>query len=362
MQIRKGCSMAKQAVAGTAVDWTEAGLVPDVVVRHGIRRLLRQRLAEIHADDCELSAAALSGFVDMMEAAGIAPQPARANEQHYEVPAEFFAAVLGAERKYSCCYWTDAAGGLDRAEADALRITAMRAQLADGQAVLDLGCGWGSLSLWIARHYPASRVTAVSNSRSQHDYIVAEAGRRGLGNLTVLTRDMNDFDTDQRYDRIVSVEMFEHMRNYGRLFARIGRWLDDDGLFFLHIFCHRTTPYEFIDRGAGDWMSRHFFAGGMMPSNDLPLHFQQDLQIVDRWRWNGRHYARTSNAWLANMDRNRDRILPILRQTYGTQAAPTWWSRWRIFFMACAEMFDFADGEEWYVGHYLFRRQARQGG
>lgn len=348
--------MAMQAAADRAMDWTESGLVPDTVVRHGIRRLLRRRLEDIHADDCELSVAALNGFVTMMNESDIAPLPERANEQHYEVPARFFAEILGDYRKYSCCFWQDGSDDLSDAEAEALRISAERAQLADGQSVLDLGCGWGSMSLWIAERYPSSNVTAVSNSRSQHDYIVTEARRRGLRNLIVLTRDMNDFDTTRRFDRVVSIEMFEHMRNYGRLFGRVASWLESGGLFFMHIFCHRSTPYEFVDNGSKDWMSRHFFAGGIMPSNDLPLHFQRDLVIRDRWRWNGRHYAKTSNVWLERMDQRRSRVMPILRETYGADHAETWWVRWRIFFMACAELFDFNNGEEWYVGHYLFSR------
>jgi len=347
-----------QAVADRAVNWTEQGLVPDSVIRHGIRRLLRQRLDELCADDCELGAANLSGFVEMMRASPIAPMPERANEQHYELPPEFFVETLGRHRKYSCCYWPDGIDDLDRAESEALRLTCRRAGIADGMRVLDLGCGWGSASLWIAEHYPNTQVTAVSNSRPQRDFIAGLAAERGLGNVDAILCDMNHFNTDRRFDRVVSVEMFEHMRNYERLFERVAGWLESDGRFFMHIFCHRDTPYEFVDRGPGDWMSRHFFTGGIMPSDDLPLYFQHHLAITEHWRWSGVHYARTSNAWLRNMDDRRERIIPIMERVYGKGQAGKWFMRWRMFFMACAELFDFRNGQEWYVGHYLFERQS----
>ncbi len=340
-----------------AIEWTELGsIVPDKVIRHGIRRLLRQRLNEISANDCEASAALEADFVRMMNRSEIAPLPHLANEQHYEVPAEFFAHVLGQHRKYSSCHWPEEMATLEQAEARALRITCERAELADDMDILELGCGWGSLTLWMAEKYPNSRITGVSNSTSQREYILAAAAERGLNNVSVLTRDMNDFRTEHRFDRIVSVEMFEHMRNYKLLFSRIHDWLREDGRFFMHIFCHRSTPYEFVDRGPGDWMSRHFFSGGIMPSDSLPLHFQKHLQLVDHWRWDGRHYERTANAWLDNMDAHREQIMPLLVSTYGEADASRWWTRWRIFFMSCAELFGFRDGQEWWVGHYLFRR------
>ena len=341
-----------------AIEWTELGsFVPDSVIRHGIRRLLRRRLDEIDAGDCERAAEITDRFVRMMDQSVVAPVPHLANEQHYEVPAEFFAQVLGRHRKYSSCYWPDGVEDLDAAEEQALRLTCERAGIADGMDILELGCGWGSLTLWMAEHYPNSVITAVSNSRSQREFILSRARERGLGNVGVLTRDMNDFQSEQTFDRVVSVEMFEHMRNYRTLFGRIADWLRDDGQFFMHIFCHRSTPYEFVDRGPGDWMSRHFFSGGIMPSDDLPLRFQDRLEIAARWRWDGRHYERTSNAWLANMDARRGAIMPSLIWTYGKEEAGRWWMRWRIFFMACAELFGYHDGQEWWVGHYLFRRR-----
>jgi cyclopropane-fatty-acyl-phospholipid synthase len=343
--------------ANTILEWTERGLVPDSVIRAGIRRLCRQRLKDICANDPQASGRLLEDLVRSMNAAPVALLPERANEQHYEVPPAFFDAVLGQHRKYSCCYWDDTSGDLGQAEAAALRITCERAGIEDGQAVLDLGCGWGSLSLWIAERYPACAVTAVSNSAPQRRHIERLAVKRGLVNVRVLTRDMNDFAPDGRYDRIVSVEMFEHMRNYRELFRRIAGWLKPDGRFFMHIFCHRSCAYEFIDAGPTDWMGRHFFSGGIMPSDDLPLRFQEDLRLLRRDRWNGQHYQRTANAWLDNMDRCRDAILPILAATYGEDRAEQWFQRWRIFFMACAELFGMEDGREWYVAHYLFARR-----
>jgi cyclopropane-fatty-acyl-phospholipid synthase len=340
------------------LDWTEMGLVPDNVIRLGIRRLLRERLDEISASDCEWVAADQEQFIELMNESTIAPLPELANEQHYEVPAEFFNLVLGQRRKYSCSYWDENCHSLDAAEVTALELTAARAQLRDGQSVLDLGCGWGSFSLWAAERFPSSNFTAVSNSHSQHAAIQAEAERLGLDNLTVLTRDMNDFEPEGRFDRIVSIEMFEHLRNYSVMFARLSRWLTADGLFFMHIFCHRSAAYEFVDTGPSDWMTRHFFAGGIMPSDDLPLRFQDHLKLRKRWRWDGRHYEKTANAWLGNMDHQKHEILPIISATYGTEHAQQWWMRWRIFFMACAELFGYADGQEWWVSHYLFEAKA----
>ncbi|MEO1248010.1 MAG: cyclopropane-fatty-acyl-phospholipid synthase family protein [Pseudomonadota bacterium] len=344
------------AVTAKALNWTEMGLVPDPVIRAGIRRLLERKRSEIRSGDVEHASNVTNRFVEMMNASPIALVPEQANEQHYEVPAAFFDEVLGKHRKYSCCYWPKHVSSLDEAECAALELTAERAGIADGMQVLDLGCGWGSLSLWIAEHYPNSSVTSVSNSRSQREHIMAAAKTRGLDNVDVHVCDMNDFEAPGSYDRVVSLEMFEHMRNYGVLFEKISRWLKPDGRFFMHVFAHRTTPYEFIDRGESDWMTRYFFTGGIMPSADLPLRFADHLAIENRWFWNGSHYAKTSNAWLANMDSRKAAIMPILRDTYGADDADRWWMRWRMFFMACAELFDFDTGDEWFVAHYRFRR------
>ena len=345
--------------AQTALQWSEQGYVPDKVIRHGIRRLLAERLIEIQHDNCSSMADEQYHFIKNMKDAPVAVVPEKANEQHYEVPATFFDMVLGEHRKYSCCYWTDDTDSLDTAEANALEETCQHAKLEDGQDILELGCGWGSLSLWMAEHYPNSRITAVSNSHSQRDHIVSKATERGIDNLNIITCDMNDFDIDQQFDRIVSVEMFEHMRNWSQLYQNVSRWLKDDGLFFKHIFVNRGVPYLFLELDESDWMSRHFFSGGMMPSDDLPLHFQQHLALQRQWRWQGTHYEKTSNAWLSNMDANKELLWPILESTYGKGQAQKWWMRWRMFFMACAELFAFNNGQEWYVSHYLFEKSAR---
>ena len=344
------------AVISRAVGWTELGLVPDTVVRAGIRRLLEHKRQEICADDLEHAANELNQFVAMMNRSPIALVPELANEQHYEVPSDFFEHVMGDHLKYSCGYWPAGIETLTEAEEAALQVTVKRAGIEDGMQVLDLGCGWGSLSLYIAENFPAASVTSVSNSSSQREFIARTARERGLQNIKVLVQDMNDFEIEDRFDRIVSVEMFEHMRNYGELFHSISRWLASDGKFFMHIFCHRSTPYEFIDKGPGDWMSRYFFSGGIMPSADLPLRFGDPLTIDRRWHWNGRHYSKTCEAWLAQMDINKDRIMPVLAECYGAENASLWWQRWRVFFMACSELFNYDGGNEWYVGHYLFRK------
>jgi cyclopropane-fatty-acyl-phospholipid synthase len=342
--------------ARIAIDWVEQGLVPDAVVRAGVRRLCEQRRKEISADDCAAAARATEAFVRKMDASEIAPVPYLANAQHYEVPAEFFALALGPHRKYSSAWWPDGTTSLAEAEAAALAATCERAALVDGDSILELGCGWGSLTLWMAQRYPRSRITAVSNSQSQRAWILAEAARRGVGNVDVITADMNEFAIDASFDRIVSVEMFEHMRNWRALFARVHHWLRPGGTFFMHVFCHRSSPYLFVDGGASDWMSRHFFSGGMMPSDELPLRFQDRLRFVRRWRWDGRHYQKTANAWLANVDARSADALAVLASSYGEADAAQWLRRWRIFFMACAELFGYRDGQEWWVSHYLFER------
>jgi cyclopropane-fatty-acyl-phospholipid synthase len=347
---------AMSGVTEKAVSWTESGLVPDPVIRAGIRRLLDSKRKEIRSGNVEFAANTLNRFVEMMNSSPIALVPHLANEQHYEVPAEFFTQVMGEHLKYSCCFWENDEASLSDAEAAALGLTVKRADIHDGMNVLDLGCGWGSLSLWIAEHFPNATVRSVSNSRTQHDYITAQAQQRGIENIQVSVCDMNDFTTSEKFDRVVSVEMFEHMRNYGELFRRIDDWLNPDGRFFMHIFCHRTTPYEYIDKGPGDWMSRFFFSGGIMPSADLPLRFAEHLKIEKQWNWNGQHYERTCNAWLEKMDAGKEQIMPVLAACYGEADAKLWWQRWRIFFMACAELFAWDEGSEWFVSHYRFRK------
>jgi cyclopropane-fatty-acyl-phospholipid synthase len=342
--------------ARLAIDWTEQGLVPDRMIRAGIRRLLKQRIGEIDAEDAEAAGRRIERFVASMDEAPIALSPELANEQHYEVPAAFYGLALGPHRKYSACYWPEGVTTLGEAEATALAATCERAGLADGMHVLELGCGWGSLTLWMAEQFPRCRITAVSNSHSQRAHITREADRRGFRNVEVLTADMNRFQAPRTYDRVVSVEMFEHMRNWRRTFAGVHSWLKPGGRFFMHVFAHRAVPYAFEARDDSDWMSRLFFSGGMMPSDELAARFQDHMRLVRRWRWDGTHYQRTAEAWLANLDSRRDDVLAVLAETHGAEDAGVWLQRWRIFFMACAELFGFRQGQEWWVSHYLFER------
>jgi cyclopropane-fatty-acyl-phospholipid synthase len=337
-----------------AIELAERRLVPDAVVRFGIRRLLEQRLREQHVHDSDRRTDALNTFVNEMASGPIAVATRSANEQHYEVPPEFFRIVLGPALKYSSCLWPEGIDDLAAAEELMLDATCERAEIADGMEVLDLGCGWGSLSLWIARKFTTSRVLAVSNSKPQGDFIRNRAAANGLDNVEVVTADMNDFATDRRFDRVVSVEMFEHMRSWPRLFERIATWLRPDGAFLLHVFCHRDLAYRYEDRSSGDWMARHFFTGGIMPSEDLPRRFPEHLIVETQWRVGGLHYSRTLEAWLDRMDDRRGELLRLFQSVYGDDAA-RWFARWRMFFMACSELFRFRGGEEWFVSHTLMR-------
>ena len=345
--------------ASFALTLAEKGLLPDVLIRKGIQKLCRSRLNEIQENDCENAQSALIEFIAQMKTSAIAPLPEKANAQHYEIPAAFYHYCLGGHRKYSSCFWSPETQTLDEAEQLALSQTCAHARIQDGQDILELGCGWGSLTLWMARHYPNANITGVSNSASQREYILQQASLLGLANLNILTVDMNVFDTEKTFDRIVSVEMFEHMRNYQVLYANVARWLKGDGLFFKHIFVHRYAPYTFDVKSDDDWMSQYFFSGGMMPSDDLPLYFQDHLKIIDKWRWSGTHYEKTANAWLANMDENEAVLTPILQGIYGNADAEIWRQRWRLFFMACAELFGYNQGQTWWVSHYLFEKKLK---
>lgn len=343
----------------TGISAVERGYVPDLITRFAIRQLCRERLRDMQAPREQTVLAAQRAFIESMSTAPIAPLPAKANEQHYELPPEFFAAVLGPHRKYSCCLWDDSTTTLEAAEEAALQATCEHAELCDGQDILELGCGWGSLSLWMASRFPNSRITAVSNSAGQRYLIESLAAERGLKNLQVITADMNQFcpggtgPRRQKFDRVVSVEMFEHMRNYELLLARIATWLQPEGKLFVHLFCHRQLTYPFETEGASNWMGRYFFTGGNMPSQSLLGHFHHDLTVTRQWVWNGLHYQRTADAWLHRLDAQQETVLPILVDTYGAGQARQWLHRWRMFFLAVSELFGYGLGSEWFVSHYL---------
>ncbi len=343
-----------RSMVGFAEGLLEKGLLPDSVIRFGMRRLLAETLALERKDGLEQRQERLMRLIQTMRSAPIAVATREANEQHYELPTEFFRFCLGRHLKYSSCFYITGNESLTEAESIMLDKTAQRAELSDGQDILEFGCGWGSLSLFMAARFPRSRITAVSNSRTQKLYIDSQAKERGINNLEVITCDMNVFATDRHFDRIVSVEMFEHMRNWGALLAKAASFLKPQGKLFIHIFTHKEFAYFYDHKDSSDFIGRYFFTGGIMPSDDLLLYFQDHVRIEDHWQVAGTHYSKTARAWLENMDSHKKEIMPILLATYGQKEYIKWWHYWRIFYMACEELWGYSGGSEWMVSHYRF--------
>lgn len=350
--------LPKDAAAPGLLGLAERGMLPDVLVRFGIRQRCTQRLRDEGLSDPALLSAHAAQMLADLRASPVAIETNMANEQHYELPPRFFELCLGRRLKYSCAWFERTDKTLDEAEEAMLALTCERADLTDGQDILELGCGWGSLTLWMAERYPKARILAVSNSRPQREFIEARCRERGFYHVRVLTEDMNRLVLPlDAFDRVVSVEMFEHVRNYGALLGRIASWLRRDGILFVHIFCHRTLLYPFETDGEDNWLGRHFFTGGLMPAADTLLWFQRDLAIEQRWLMSGHHYRDTANAWLRNHDQNRDAVIDVLESTYGIACAKLWHQRWRMFWMACAELFGYRGGQEWIVAHYRFGKR-----
>ena len=336
------------------IKFAENGTLPDFLIKIGIERLCNERLKWANRIGPEALQEHHQKWVSILKDSPIALVPEKANEQHYELPTDFFKLCLGKNLKYSCGYWNLNTKDLDASEVIMLEKTANRAQISDNMDILELGCGWGSLTCYMAKKYPNSNITAVSNSNDQRLYIENKCENEGIKNVKVITCDMNDFNIDLKFDRVVSVEMFEHMRNYKLLLQKISKFLKDNGKLFVHIFTHHTMVYPFEDNGPADWMAREFFSGGLMPSHNLLLNFQDDLKIESQWKVSGTHYSKTSYAWLNEMDRNKTEIMNIFNETYGKENAKMWFQRWRIFYLSCAVMFGMKNGTEWGVSHYRF--------
>lgn len=344
------------------IDMTELGMVPSPLVRMGIRKLCKERLISLSESELK-DPQAIQKYIEMLKQAPVAIATDAANDQHYEVPAEFFLGCLGPHRKYSCAYWPEGCSSLEEAENLSLQITMDRAEITDGMKILELGCGWGSLTLSMARRFPNSSIIAVSNSSSQREFIMAQAAKQNLKNIEILTRDVRSMETvgpnPNYFDRVISVEMFEHLRNYETMLSRISRWLTSEGKLFVHIFTHKKYPYVFETEGSDNWMGQYFFTGGQMPSHSLLKSFQKDLTIQKEWSWDGTHYQKTSEAWLVNLDKNKDEVMRIFEKVYGSSQSIRWFNRWRVFFLAVAELFGYDQGKEWGVSHYLFSKKGQ---
>jgi len=340
---------------------SEKAILPDAVIRAGIRSLCRSRLRDLRAGSLTDECQSYENHVRMLVQSQIAVQTQAANAQHYEVPPKFFEYALGPNLKYSSCFFPVPSSSLEEAELEALRQTMERAELQDGQEILELGCGWGSLTLAMAKRFPNAKITAISNSAPQRLFIENKAHVLGLTNITVMTYNLANAESLElkQFDRIVSVEMMEHLRNYERFFAKVSSWLKPTGAMFVHIFTHREASYLFETEGEDNWMGRHFFTGGQMPAHTLFSRFQNHLKLKQTWMWSGEHYSLTSEHWLKNLDNNRSAVLQLFRESMAQTEAEILVQRWRMFFMACAELFGYADGKEWGVSHYLFENRRK---
>ena len=355
MSIKDSKSALGLPFAGKLIELAEQGRLPDSTVRYGIRRLCKKRLKDEFIDHPEYQQDRYQKLIEELRTSPIAIETEAANTQHYEVATDFYLASLGKRLKYSCAYYPDTNTTLDQAEEEMLALYSKRAELDNDQRILELGCGWGSLTLWMAEKYPRSKITAISNSSTQKSYIDHLCRESGFDNVTVITADVNNLELESaQFDRVISIEMFEHMRNYRQLFERISNWLTSDGKLFIHIFAHRNVMYPFDVKSEQDWMSKYFFTGGLMPSIDTLLHFQEQLKIESRWLINGQHYQKTCNHWLEKTDKNKERIIDAFKENYTEKEAKLWFHRWRIFYMSCAELFGLDNGRQWLVAHYLF--------
>lgn len=339
------------------INAAERGYVPDFTMIMAINHLLRQNLKQLNKGSMEEKQARLENYIEELSKSPIALQTQKANDQHYEVPTSLFQYMLGKRLKYSCCYWPEGVDDLNHAEEAMLKLYCERAGIKEGMNILELGCGWGSLSLYMAELFPGSKITAISNSKLQREHIEEEIRKKGLKNLKVITSDVSNFTSDETFDLVISIEMFEHMRNYELLMKKISQWLKPEGKLFIHIFCNRQYSYLFETKDDTDWMASNFFSGGQMPSNDLLLNFQKDLHIEKHWCVDGTHYAKTLRAWLKLLDSNQAKINEIIIDHYGKEESNIWFNRWRMFLLGCEASFNYDNGQEWFVSHYLFQKK-----